>query len=162
VSTGWLRPLVPEADRMHVFRSIHGVAHPGVRATRRMIAARFIWPGMRANVAAWCRDCVVCQRAKVTKQHKAPVEPIPIPQRRFSHVHVDIVGPLPASEDGFLYLLTMVDRTSRWLEAVPLKDISAASCVAAVLSCWLARFGVPETLTSDRGTQFASASWTSF
>ncbi len=72
----------------------------------------------------------------MTKQHKAPVEPIPIPQWRFSHVHIDIVGPLQASEDGFLYLLTMVDRTSRWrLKAVPLKDISAASCVAAFLSC---------------------------
>jgi transposase InsO family protein len=162
VSTGRLRRLVPEADRLRVFQSIHGVAHPVVRATRRMITARFVWPGMRANVAAWCRDCVACQRAKVTKQHKAPVEPIPIPQRRFSHVHIDIVGPLPASEDGFLYLLTMVDRTSRWLEAVPLKDISAASCVAAFLSCWMARFSAPETLTSDRGTQFASASWAAF
>jgi hypothetical protein len=56
VSTGQMRPLVPEADRLRVFWSIHGVAHPGVRATRRMIAARFVWPGMRTNVAAWCRD----------------------------------------------------------------------------------------------------------
>jgi transposase InsO family protein len=162
VSTGRLWPLVPEADRLQVFRSIHGVAHPGVQATRRMITARFVWLGMRANVAAWCRDCVACQRAKVTKQHKAPVEPIPISQRRFSHVHIDIVGTLQASEDGFLYLLTMVDQTSRWLEAVPLKDISAVSCVAAFLSCWVARFGVPETLTSDRGSQFALAQCAAF
>jgi hypothetical protein len=37
---------------------------------------------------------------------------------------VDLVGPLLASEDGYLYVMTMVDRTTRWLEAVPLKNIS--------------------------------------
>ncbi len=161
-STGRWRPLVPEVDRLLVFKSEHGVAHPGIRAMRRMIAARFVWPGMRADIAAWCRDCVACQRAKVTKQPRASVQPIPIPRRRFSHVHVDLVGPLPASEDGYLYIMTMVDRTTRWLEAVPLKNISASGCVEAFLSSWVARFGVPETLTSDRGTQFASAAWTSF
>jgi transposase InsO family protein len=161
-STGRWRPLVPEADRLLVFKSIHGVAHPGIRATRRMVTARFVWPGMRADIASWCRDCVACQRAKVTKQPRASVEAIPIPLRRFSHVHVDLVGPLPASEDRFLYILTMVDRTTRWLEAVPLKSISATSCVEAFLSSWVARFGVPATLTSDRGTQFASATWASF
>jgi transposase InsO family protein len=161
VSTGRVRPLVPVPDRLLVFRFIHGVAHPGIRATRRMISARFVWPGMHTDVAAWCRDCTACQRAKVTKQPRASIQPIPIPGGRFTHVHVDIVGPLPASAEGFLYLLTMVDRTSRWLEAVPLKDISAASCGDAFLFHWVARFGVPETLTSDRGTQFTSASWAS-
>jgi cleavage and polyadenylation specificity factor subunit 1 len=161
-STGRWRPLVPQEDRLMVFKSIHGVAHPGIRATRRMVAARFVWPNMRADIASWCRDCVACQRAKVTKQPRASIQPIPIPRRRFSHVHVDLVGPLPASEDGYVYVMTMIDRTTRWLEAAPLKHISASSCVEAFLSTWVARFGVPETLTSDRGTQFASASWTSF
>jgi transposase InsO family protein len=161
VSTGSMRPLVPETDRLMVFRSIHGVAHPGICATCRMISTCFVWPGMHTDVAAWCRDCTACQQAKITKQPRASVQSIPIPGRRFTHVHVDIVGPLPASAEGFMYLLTMVDRTSRWIEAVPLRDISAASCVDAFLFNWVARFGVPETLTSDRGTQFSSASWAS-
>jgi transposase InsO family protein len=155
-------PLVPEADRQVVFRSIHGVAHPGICATRRLIAARFVWPGMQKDVAAWCRDCRACQRAKVTKQPRASIHPIPIPLRRFSHVHMDIVGFLPVSAEGFTYLLTMVDRTLCWLEAVPLKDISSASCMETFLSFWVARFGVPTTITTDRGTQFSSATWTAF
>ena len=84
---------------------------------------------------------------------------IPIPQRRFSHVHVDLVGPLPFSSDSFSYILTMIDRTTRWLEAVPLKEMTASTCTAAFMSSWAARFGVPTTLTSDRGTQFSSATW---
>ena len=95
----------------------------------------------------------------MTKQPAAPIQPIPIPQRRFSHMHVDRVGPLPASSDSFSYILTMIDRITRWMEAVPLKEMTASMCAAAFMSSWVARFGVPATLTSDRGTQFSSATW---
>ncbi len=77
-------------------------------------------------------------------------------------MHVDFVGPLPASEAGYLYIFTIIDRTTRWLEAVPLKDISTASCIEAFLASLVSRFGVPETVTSDRGAQFSAASWASF
>jgi hypothetical protein len=76
---------------------------------------------------------VACQQAKVTRQHRAPVQPIAIPKRRFGHVHVDLVGPLLVSAEGYVYLLTMIERTTRWLEAIPLREISAASCMEAFL-----------------------------
>ena len=108
---------------------------------------------MASDLAAWCRSCQQCQRAKVTKQPAAAIQPIPIPQRRFSHVHMDLVGPLPVSGDGFLYIFTIIDRTTRWLEAVPLKEMSAATCSQVFFSHWVSRFGVPATVMSDRGTQ---------
>ncbi len=46
VSTGAVRPLVPLSWRRRVFMAVHGIAHPGTRATRRMLATRFVWPGM--------------------------------------------------------------------------------------------------------------------
>jgi hypothetical protein len=110
---------------------------------------------MRTNVASWCRDSVACQQAKVTKKPRSPVQAIPIPSRRFSPVHVDLVGPFAAFEDGFIYLMTMVGRTTRWLEAVPLKGIAASACIEVFCSAWIAGFGVPETITTDRGTQFS-------
>ena len=114
---------------------------------------------MASDLAAWCRSCQQCQRAKVTKQPAAPIQPIPIPQCRFSHVHVDLVGPLPVSSDSFSYILTMIDRTTRWFEAVTLKEMTATMCTAAFMLSWVARFGMPATLTSDRSTQFSSATW---
>ena len=74
---------------------------------------------------------------------------------------MDLVGPLPVSKEGFLYLFTMVDRSTRWAEAIPLSSITAADCAAALFTGWVARFGVPELLTSDRGVQFTSAVWSS-
>ena len=159
LSLGRWRPLVPVADRDVVFHAIHDVAHPGIRATRRLVAARYVWTGMRSDIAAWCRDCVGCNRGKAGKQLKAAVEPMEIPQRRFSHVHVDLVGPMPVAADGSTYIFTIIDRTTRWLEAVPLRDMTATTCTQAFLNAWVARYGVPETLTSDRGTQFTSESW---
>ena len=151
MSTGRVRPLIPVSDRQAVSESLHSIAHPGTPATRRLISSRVVWRGMASDLAAWCRSCQQCQRAKVTKQPAAAIQPIP--QRRFSHVHVDLVGPLPVSADGFLYIFTIIDRTTRWLEAVPLKEMSAATCSQVFFSHWVSRFGVPATVMSDRGTQ---------
>ncbi|XP_072918216.1 uncharacterized protein [Hemitrygon akajei] len=79
--------------------------------------------------------------------------------RRFQHIHVDIVGPLPVSR-GARYIFTMVDRFTRWPEAVPLIDTSTESCTRALIANWIARFGLPTDITSDRGAQFTSGLWT--
>jgi hypothetical protein len=149
VSRGVTRPVVPLCDRLAVFRAIHGVEHPGIRASRCMISARFVWHGLSRDVGAWCRDCQTCQRGKVTKQPSAPLQEIPVPARHFSHVHVDLVGPLPPSEEGHVYLLTVIDRSTRWVEAMPLKNMEAATCVENFVAGWVARFGVPASITSD-------------
>jgi transposase InsO family protein len=73
-------------------------------------------------------------------------------------VHVDLVGPLPTLAEGFKYLFTMVDRSSRWLEA---QTMAAEDCVDALISSWVARFGVPTIVTSDQGRQFTSSLWAS-
>jgi hypothetical protein len=156
-STGQPRPLIPVADRRDVFRAIHELALAGICATRRLMAARVVWRGMASDVAAWCRDCQLCAGGTASPQHTAPVQPIPVPERHFTHVHVDLVGLLPASAEGFKYLFTMVDRSSRWLEAVPLKSMAAEDCVDVLISAWVARFGVPTIIMSDQGRQFTSS-----
>ncbi|GFO10357.1 Pol polyprotein [Plakobranchus ocellatus] len=81
-----------------------------------------------------------------------------MPSRRFSHLHIDLVGPLPPSE-GFTHLLTIIDRTSRWPEVIPLSGTSSTDCAKALIRNWISRFGVPLDITSDRGTQFTSTLW---
>jgi hypothetical protein len=158
ISTGTFRPLVPVQYRQVIFDCIHGIAHPGMRASKRLILSRFVWKRAAADVAAMARACLTCQQGKVTRHvHVRPLH-IDVPTRRFSHIHVDLVGPLPESE-GFTYLFTVIDRTTRWAEAVPLRSTAAADCAHALFRGWIARFGVPAAITSDRGSQFTSALW---
>ncbi len=121
-SAGVPRSLIPVVDRQKVFNAFHNLAHAGTRATRCLIAARAVWRGMNSDVAAWVWDCQACCRGKVTAQPAAPVQSIAVPAKQFSHVHLDLVGPLPVVADGSTYLLTMVDRINRWLEAAPLSS----------------------------------------
>jgi hypothetical protein len=158
VSTGVFRPLLPARFRSAAVLSLHNIHHPGVKATRRLICASFCWPKMGLFVSALTRNCLHCQKAKVHRHMSLQAAHIPVPVRRFSHVHVDLVGPLPRSS-GFAYLFTIVDRTTRWPEAVPLASTTAADCAAALLQGWIQRFGVPGTITSDRGPQFTSSLW---
>ncbi len=126
--------------------------------TRRLITARFCWPQMAKAITQMARARLQCQRGKVHRHvHLQPTE-IPVPHHRFAHLHVDLVGPLPPSR-GHTYLFTIIDRTSRWLEAIPLASITAADCARAPFAGWVSRFGVPATITSDRGAQFTSALW---
>ncbi|XP_061902030.1 uncharacterized protein LOC133649214, partial [Entelurus aequoreus] len=158
VSTGRPRPVVPVDWRRRVFDAIHSLSHPGVRASVKLVGAKFVWPGLRKDVRQWAAACVACQRAKVHRHTKAALEPFPIPVRRFDHVHVDLVGPLPPSQ-GYTHLLTMVDRTTRWPEAVPLSSTASVDVARAFLSAWVACFGTPSDITSDRGSQFVSELW---
>lgn len=158
ISLGYPRPVVPTEMQRRIFDVIHSISHPGIRATRKMIAERYVWHRMGTRITAWCRECIPCQRSKVHRHVKAPVMKIKVPEAPFAHVHVDIVGPLPASRD-YIYLLTVVDRHSRWPEAFPLKGISADECARAFLQGWVSRYGLPQDITSDRGTQFTSSIW---
>ena len=155
-SAGSLQPLVPLQLRRHFFNLLHDVYHPGVCASWRLISSKFDWPGLSCDMGSWARSCLRCQWSKVSTHFHSSGPAILVPTRRFSHIHINIVGPLPSSQ-GFSYLLTMINRTTCWPEVAPLASISAESCVRAYLSTWDSRFGVSVFLTSNRGAQFTSS-----
>ena len=53
----------------------------------------------------------------------------------------------------------MIDRSTRWPEAVLLWETTAEAVLDPFVATWVARFGVPLVITTDRGVQFTSATW---
>ncbi|RUT72671.1 hypothetical protein DLK05_17150, partial [Ancylomarina longa] len=87
-STGRDRPIVPKHYRRNVFNTLHKLSHPGVRATIKLIAERFCWPGMNKDVREWARSRVSCQKSKVVRNNKCPLDSFKTPDARFDHVHL--------------------------------------------------------------------------
>jgi cleavage and polyadenylation specificity factor subunit 1 len=132
-SNSLLQPLVPKDFQRQDFAAIHGLSYPGIRATWHIVSSRYVWPNLAKDVVAGCKDCTACQAAKVTQQHTAKVQPIKTPMQQLTHLHVDLVGPLPVSQEDFAYLLTIVDRTTRWLEAIPICTTAAANVAGTIV-----------------------------
>ena len=160
-STGTPRPFVPLSHRKPVFDHLHSLSHPGIRATLKLISSRFVWPKMNQDIRRWARSCVQCQRSKIHRHTVSSPGQFPAPDSRFSHVHIDIVGPLPSC-DNKTYLLTCVDRFTRWPAAIPLSDITSETVAKQFMDHWIANFGVPSVITTDRGAQFQSALFREF
>ena len=108
---------------------------------------------MHRDIAKFCRACLDCQKSKISRHnHVAPAQFVAL-DGRFKHVYMDIVGPLPVS-NGYKYCLTMIDRFSRW------HHIEASTVCCAFVDQWISRYGAPETLTTDQGSQFESQIFT--
>ena len=157
VSNGPARPFVPFSWRRRVFDIMHGLGHPGVERTRQTVAAKFVWPSLKQDVTRWARECLHCQRAKVLRHVAPPIGDFEVPPKRFEHLNLDLVTLTPSN--GFKYLLTIVDRFSRWPVAIPLKDMTVDTILDAFAHGWVATYGVPASITTDRGSQFLSAAW---
>ena len=152
--------LVPLKLRNQVLKLAHDTlmsGHCGVRRTLERVTSNFYWPGVGKEVARYCRSCDICQKT-TDKGRVGKVPLIPLPQIRipFTRVAVDLVGPLvPSSERGYRWILTLVDYTTRYPEAVPLKSIDTVSVAEALLGIFT-RVGFPSEVLSDRGSQFVS------
>lgn len=150
-----VRICVPRFYQKIIFDQFHRMAHSGVKATQAQILQHYVWPGVKKDVSNWTRACQECQKNKVSRYTKSLSNQIDVPDERFEHVHIDIVGPLPIS-NGRRYILTMIDRFSRWPEAVAIPDMTAETVAKTFVEVWVARFGTPSKLTSDQGRQFES------
>ena len=92
------RPMLPRSQRNTVLNLLHHMDHPGIKETIRRTAKDYYWPKLRHDVTEFVRSCHPCQIAKQSATTNPGIGDFPVPDQRFSFIHLDIVGPLPESE----------------------------------------------------------------
>jgi transposase InsO family protein len=155
-----LRLCVPSTERQRILYEIHNKSsHPGVMHMYDLLQERYWWPSMLKDTYKYvstCRDCQVNKGEKNTSLSR----PMTIPSKPWSHIAIDHVGPFPMSNSGNKYILVIVDRFTRYVEAVAVTDTSAKTTAEVIMNHIICRYGVFEVLLSDRGSGFLSEIFT--
>ena len=148
--------VIPKDLRLSLFHSAHThslAGHLGKKRTASRIAQHFYWPGLGKDVQKLCQRCPDCQKGNRRRPTRAPLIPLPVMERPWQRVAIDIVGPLDRSRRGNNYLLTVIDFATRYPEAMPLRKTDATTVCEKLIEIF-SRYGIPEELLSDRGSNF--------
>ncbi len=158
-SSSHLQMLVPKSLRQEVLRACHDSVWSG-HLSRKKTAARVFqrcyWYEFREDVDLWVSQCDICAISKpATKKPKVPLGDMQVgaPLDRLS---IDILGPLPRSEQGNRYILVVCDAFTKWAEAFPIPDQAARTCATVLVDHVISKFGCPLDLHSDQGRNFES------
>ena len=108
---------------------------------------------MAQAVCQYCNQFVVCQQTKLPTPTSAPMTNVPIGEP-WQMLAADILE-VPISRHHNRYLLVVMVYFTKWAEAIPLRDQTAAFISAAVIKICCS-FGVPDIVHSDQGKNFES------
>ena len=109
-------------------------------------------PGLKSDVSQHCKSCHTCQMVGKPNQTipKAHLQPIHAFDEPFSRIIIDRVGPLPKTKSGCQYLLTIMCASTRFPEAIPLRNIKTKTIVKALVK-FFTFVGLPRSVQSDQG-----------
>jgi len=86
----------------------------------KFINKKYWWETMRQYVIQFMKECTASARRKTGYKAKAPLGEVPVATEFLDVISLDIVGPLPVTENGNKYLLTFVDHFTRFCEGIPI------------------------------------------
>ena len=156
---GVLAFVVP-VGQCHMALGVHrDASHQGQQRTLALTQERFWWPMMAEDCHAIVRGCPRC-RAYEGEVHRVPLCPIQV-YASLELVHLDytsIESTMELNKPPMVKnVLMMTDHFTRYAHAVVTKDQTAKTVAKVFYECFIAVFGVPTKLLSDRGANFTSA-----
>ncbi len=157
------RPLtvLPSALINTVLKFAHGKCHNGTDKMLQIIKENlhYWWPKMKKHINAHttcCQSCQFIKHGKYKTWKNTNRMKLFSATKPFQQISVDIVGPLPVSHSQNRYIVSIIDKFTRYCMLIPVKDVKSLTIVQAI-DRWMTTFGPPESILSDNGPQFISA-----
>lgn len=116
--------VLPKSQRRKAFRASHSTlisGHLNYKTTVKKLIPYFTWPGLYSDIRQWCAACTTCQQHNPGNGDKAPLHPLPVVRTPWSWIAFDLVGPLQRTKRGNKFLLTCIDLSTRYPEAILVK-----------------------------------------
>ena len=148
------RVIIPNTLQEHVLKEVHET-HPGMTRMKSIARSYVWWPKIDSDIESTVRSCHTCQVTRANPP-EAPVHPWCYPTGPWQRLHIDFKGPVL----GRTYLV-VVDAYSKYPEIVNMSSTTATTTIK-VLREIFSRHGLPETIVSDNGPQFASQEFHKF
>ncbi len=153
-------PVAPIKFRTKIVEYFHSTGcfhHQGIKRTTNTIREYFFWPKMEVLVTQIIGLCDSCIKSNAKREsNKGKISPRLV-NSIFDEICCDLVGPLPVTDDENKYILTIMDRFSRYVVAVPLVTKDAEIVAQAIVTHWIYVYGPPKRILSDNGTEFTAA-----
>ena len=140
------RIVVPKSLQAATLQKIHN-GHQGIQRCRQRTTSSVWWHGVSKHIEQLVKSCPIC--AKASTPHKEPLMYSPLPNHPWEKVGSDLF-----ELNGSTYLL-VVDYFSCFIEIQKLSSMNSRSVILA-LKAIFSRHGVPVTLVSENGPQYAS------
>ena len=147
----------PLSYRSTLVQIYHELGHHGAKVTADLIQKTWFWDTLVKDCQVICNRCVTCLKVKpLNRRSKIPMGHSERPIGPFTHLQIDFIGPLPPS-GGYTYVLVIVDKFSRWVEAWPVKSATAKATAKILMRDIFPRWGIPLSIDSDQGTHFTGS-----
>ncbi|XP_024178094.1 protein NYNRIN-like [Rosa chinensis] len=152
-----LKCVTPEDDHK-IMKDIHaGVCgnHAGARSlAHKTLRAGYFWTIMSALAQTISSSCHKCQMYANIPRAPPIALSILLAPWPFCQWGLDLIGKLPTAVGQFKYAIVAVDYQTKWVEAEPLVAITKEKVKNFLWKNIYCRFGVPDTIVIDNGTQF--------
>ena len=131
--------------------------HSGSEKTYSNFIQNFYFPNAPIWIKVLCNDCIVCQLNKPYPNQKqiAQKQDFKGQSLYFNHrISFDTKGPISPSSEGNSYIMVIVDAFTHYVALNPVPHCNAYYAYTTLYEHWIAKFGLPEILVTDNGTEF--------
>ena len=127
-------------------------AHFGIQATYEKVKEKYWWKNMKRDVEKYVKSCDNCQRRN-NPRGLHELHPIEV-KEPFHMIGIDVIGPLPRTEEGNKYIVVAIDFFTKWPEAKAIKEANAKEISKFVYEEIICRHGCPKKILTDNGSEF--------